>query len=192
MPRYDVVEQHAAFIDAPADTTFAAECDLDLQRSAMIRAIFRARELILGAAHDGSPRPRGLVPWAETIGWRRLAVTPHREIVMGAVTRPWDADVVFRPIPPEEFAAFHEPEFVKIVWNLRAHALKSGASVAFTETRAVATDPVAREKFRRYWSLFSPGIVLIRLVALRLVKQDAERRARQAERSAFAESAIDS
>jgi len=41
----------------------------------------------------------------------------------------------------------------------------------------MATDPAARRKFRRYWSIFSPGIVLIRRVALRLTKLDAERRA---------------
>ena len=44
------------------------------------------------------------------IGWGVLAEVPGREIVMGAVTQPWLADVVFRPIPPEEFASFHEPD----------------------------------------------------------------------------------
>ena len=41
----------------------------------------------------------------------------------------------------------------------------------------VATDPTARAKFRKYWSLASPGIILIRRVASGLVKADAERRA---------------
>jgi len=36
--------------------------------------------------------------------------------------------------------------------------------------------------FRRYWSLFSPGITLIRREALRLVKGDAERLARASAR----------
>ena len=43
-----------------------------------------------------------------------------------------------------------------------------------TETRAVATDPTARAAFRRYWAFFSPGIVLIRLIAIRLVKARAQ------------------
>jgi hypothetical protein len=42
-----------------------------------------------------------------------------------------------------------------------------------------ATDPLARAKFRWYWSMFSPGVLLIRRATLRLVKADAERRARQ-------------
>jgi hypothetical protein len=33
-------------------------------------------------------------------------------------------------------------------------------------------------KFRRYWSLVSPGVVLIRRLSLGLVKTEAERRAR--------------
>ena len=48
-------------------------------------------------------------------------------------------------------------------------------SVFRTETRALATDPVARAKFRRYWSIFSPGILLIRSEGLKLVRRDAER-----------------
>jgi hypothetical protein len=40
----------------------------------------------------------------------------------------------------------------------------------------VATDPAARARFRRYWTLASPGIVLIRWELLRLVKREAERR----------------
>jgi hypothetical protein len=40
------------------------------------------------------------------------------------------------------------------------------ASIFRTETRAVATDAVARAKFRRYWSFLSPGISLIRRAVL--------------------------
>ena len=46
-----------------------------------------------------------------------------------------------------------------------------------TETRVTTTDPTARAKFRWYWARFSPGIVVIRRVALGLLKTDAEHRA---------------
>jgi hypothetical protein len=42
------------------------------------------------------------------------------------------------------------------------------------------TDPSARAKFRRYWVMVSPGVLLIRREMLRLVKREAERRARDA------------
>ena len=40
------------------------------------------------------------------------------------------------------------------------------------------TDAVARSRFRRYWALVSPGVVLIRRQSLRIVKADAEQRSR--------------
>jgi len=50
-------------------------------------------------------------------------------------------------------------------------------SMFITETRAVATDPVARARFRRYWALVSPGVSTIRWLSLRPLKREAERRA---------------
>ena len=182
LPTYDVVERHEIDVNAPAAVTFSASCDLDLQQSTLIAAIFKGRDAILGGAADLTDRPRALVPWAKTLGWRMLADAPDRELVMGAVTRPWEANVVFRPVPSERFASFDEPNWVKIAWTLRVDPVSASRSVARTETRAVATDPIARRRFRRYWSLFSPGIILIRREALRLVKADAERRARASAR----------
>jgi hypothetical protein len=62
--------------------------------------------------------------------------------------------------PSGAFAAFAEPDYVKIVWMLRADPIGDTASIFRPETRAIATDLVARSKFRRYWSLLSPGIIL--------------------------------
>ena len=111
------------------------------------------------------------------LGWGMLAEIPDHEIVMGATTQPWEANVVMRALPPDEFAAFREPGCVKIVWTLRADPTGSAESVARTETRVTTTEPTARAEFRRYWSFFSPGIILIRHIALGLVKKEAERRA---------------
>jgi len=177
LPRYEVVERHQARVAAPAPITLAAACELDLSRSAVIRAIFKSRERILGARPEPARHPPGLAAWVKALGWGVLAEVPGREIVFGAVTQPWRADVVFRALPADEFAAYSEPGWVKIAWTLRADPLGATASIARTETRAATTDPAARAKFRRYWSLFSPGIGLIRRIALRLVKAEAERRA---------------
>ncbi len=177
MPAYEVVERHHIRVAAPAETTFAAACETNLLSSPISRAIFRAREVILGSTPDRTERPSGVLALTKTIGWGVLAEVPGREVVMGAVTQPWQANVTFRPLPPEEFASFNEPGFVKIVWTLRADPIGPHASVFRTETRVIATDAVARRTFRRYWSLLSPGIIIIRAVMLRPVKQEAERRA---------------
>ena len=78
--------------------------------------------------------------------------------------------------PPNDFASFSEPGFVKIAWTLRADPLDDQTSIFRTETRAVATDATARARFRRYWAFASPGIGLIRLLALKPLQRDAEGR----------------
>lgn len=177
MPVYDVAERHHIHVAAPADVTFAAACEQDLMALPVVRAIVKAREILLGGEPDTVARPRGLLALTTSIGWGVLAEAPGREIVMGAVTQPWNANVVFRPLPPDEFIAFHEPDYVKIAWTLRADATGRHESVFRTETRVVTTDAGARAKFRWYWARFSPGIVLIRWLSLGPIRRDAERRA---------------
>jgi hypothetical protein len=55
---------------------------------------------------------------------------------------------VFRALPPDDFAAFSDPDYVKIAWTLRADPAGAKNSVFRSETRVVATDPGARRKFR--------------------------------------------
>lgn len=179
MPDYEVVERHRVRIAAPTEITLAAASQMDLEAPVISRAIFKAREWILGADPDATARPPGLLAMVKSLGWGLLAEIPGREIVMGAVTQPWMANVVFRALPPDEFAAFRQPDYVKIVWTLRADPLGPGESMFRTETRAVATDPAARARFRWYWSFLSPGIILIRWLSLGPLRVEAERRARE-------------
>lgn len=174
MPVYDVVERHHIDVAAPADTTFAVACDQDVMALPIVRAIFKTREIVLGADPDTTSRPHGLLALTKSLGWSVLAEVPGREVVMGAVTQPWYANVVFHRLPPDEFIRFHEPDYVKIVWNLRAAPAGPHQSIFRTETRVVTTDAGARAKFRWYWARFSPGITLIRWLSLRAVRRDAE------------------
>ena len=86
-----------------------------------------------------------------------LAEVPDQQIVMGAVTHPWKANVAFQALPPDGFAAFNAPGYVKIVWTLRADPIGSNDSVFSTQTRAEATDAIARARFRCYWAFFPPA-----------------------------------
>jgi hypothetical protein len=103
-----------------------------------------------------------------------VAEIPGREVVYGAVTQPWKANVVFRGLAAEDFKNFREPGFVKILWTLRVDPATPSDCTFRTETRVVTTDDDARRRFRWYWARFSPGIVLIRQIALRLLKKQAE------------------
>jgi hypothetical protein len=180
MPTYDVVERHHIRVAAPVGITLAAAQELEFGGLPIVRAVMKGRELLLGATHDEQPRPQGLLAQVQSLGWRVLGGTPGREIVLGAVTKPWEANPTFRGLPPGEFAAFCEPGYVKIAWTLRADSIGAHDSIFRTETRAVATDGTASRKFRWYWSFLSPGITLIRWASLRPLKKEAEHRARHA------------
>lgn len=175
MPRYEIAERHHIRVDAPAAITLAAAGAVDLNGSPIVRTIFKAREVLLGAEPDRTPRPRGLVALTTSLGWGVLAEAPGRELVMGGITQPWQANTTFRALPPHEFVTFDDPDYVKIVWTLRADPVNAAQSIFRTETRAIATDAEARRKFRRYWSFLSPGIIVIRWMMLGPLKADAER-----------------
>ena len=175
MPTYDVAERHAVRVAAPPAVTLAVAREVDLQGTPLVRAIFKAREVILAASPDDRPRPRGLLAELQSLGWGMLVELPEREVVLGAVTRPWEPNVTFRALPSEQFAAFSEPGYVKIAWTLRVESIGATDSIFRTETRAVATDPTARARFRRYWAFLSPGIILIRWALLASLKNQAER-----------------
>jgi hypothetical protein len=84
--------------------------------------------------------------------------------------------VKFTPIAPEQFAAYAEPDRVKIAWTLEAETVGPTTTRFAQETRAVATDEAARIKFRRDWRWARFGIVAIRLLMLPAVRRTAQQR----------------
>ena len=176
LPSPEVRELHRTVVGAPAEVTWEAARALDFRRSPVVRAIFRGRELLM-RARPVPGQPGTFLEQVQALGWRLLAEEPGQAVAFGAVTRPWEANVVFRGLSPEEFAGFREPDYARIAWAFRVEPAGE-RSVFSTETRVDTTDDAARRKFRRYWSLMSPGILLIRRESLRLVRREAERRGR--------------
>jgi hypothetical protein len=176
MPTFEVYDRHEIRVAAPAEVTYAAAREMDLDHSRVVHAIFRGRELLMRAKAGERDKSQSFLSEVLSLGWGVLAEGPGREIVIGAVTRPWEANVRFRSIPPADFAVFKEPRYVKIVWNLSVEPLGPAESMFRTETRVATTDAYARKRFRRYWAVFSPGIRLIRRESLGIVKADAEHR----------------
>lgn len=129
---------------APARVTFAAARDAELFQQPLVRAIIRARELVLGASADTAVRPRGLPAETQALGWGALAEIPGRHLVVGAVTRPWQANVTFRAIPPEQFAAFAEPDYVGEFFPNRL-GICPGEERRLISLRPMTCVPAARE-----------------------------------------------
>ncbi|HVH55486.1 MAG TPA: hypothetical protein VM791_04495 [Vicinamibacterales bacterium] len=177
MPRYDVVDRMQVDVKAPAEITLATAEQQDLMNAPGVSAIFRARQVVMGAGFEMRELPKPLLEQVKALGWVELARVPEREVVLGAVTQPWKGDVTFRSVAPERFAAFAEPGYVKIAWTLRADPLGSNASRFRSETRAIATDEESRQRFRNYWSLVAPGVWLIRRLSSAPMRRRAEREA---------------
>jgi putative NADPH-quinone reductase len=174
MPEYDVRLHHQIKIHAPAAVAFDAIQHADFDRSPVVQALFRAREILLGARHAPTALPHGLSAQLETLGWRIIASEPGRELVFGTVTQPWQANPRFQGLTSQEFVRFDTPGYAKLALTLRVDSLGDGMSLAQTETRVQTTDSASHARFRRYWALVAPGIELVRIVLLAQVKAAAE------------------
>jgi hypothetical protein len=180
IPAPEILERHSIDVNAPADVVMATAKEIELLDSPVIRALFRARELALGGKPDTRQHPNTLMEQMLSIGWVVLAERAGREVVFGSVTQPWETAPVFRSIPADDFLAFAEPGWVKIVWTLRADPIDDDRAAFQTETRVCTTDAAARERFRTYWSFVAPGVKLIRTAMLKPIKRAAEDRMRPA------------
>jgi hypothetical protein len=178
LPAYEVREVHRTIVDAPPELTYAAAEALDFQESALVKGVFKGRELLMRAKPQAG-EPQSFLSEVRSLGWRVLDEKPGQHLVMGAVTQPWKADVQFRGLGPDEFVSFNEPGYAKIAWTIAVEPNGATGSVFRTETRVMTTDADSRRRFRRYWTMVSPGVLLIRREMLRLVRREAERRMQQ-------------
>ena len=179
LPTYEVSERDETRVDAPVSVTYEVGKEVNPNHSPLVRAIFQTRQSLMGGRGSAALPNRPLLQMTKDMGWGVLAEIPDRVIVMGAFTQPWQAQVRFHALPPDQFAAFHQPGYVKIVWTIEADSVGPSRSIARTQTRVETTDPASRGRFRTYWSKFSPGILVIRKQMLAQIKAEAERRARE-------------
>jgi molecular chaperone DnaK len=128
------------------------------------------RERIMGS-RPGVRVPRGLLEELEGLGWGCLVKRRGELFVGGAVCQPWLADVKFRAVPPEAFAAFAEPDLVKIAWTLETQSRGPTLTELRSETRVAATDDAARKRFLGYWRWARVGIYTIRWLLLPAIRR---------------------
>ena len=186
LPTYDVSERHETAVRAPVSVTYAAARELDLQRSGIVRAILKSRQLITGDDDEVLER-RPFLDQVHAMGWGVLREVPGRALVFGAVTKPWESNMTFHALSPEKFAAFNKPGWAKILWTVevdpavptpKAPNAANERSVFRTRMRVATTDATSRKRFSSYWGNMKPAVMLIRQQALGMLRSDAERRAR--------------
>jgi hypothetical protein len=157
LPRWDVGKRHAIELDAPPERVWAALHETTLGDMPVARFLFRLRGL-------PSAPERGLL---ELEGFQRIAEEPPRELVVGAVGRPW---VLTAQLERDaDLRTFSDPGFAKLALNVTY----DGRLLA-TETRVQLTDSRSRLLFKLYWLVIGPFSGVIRRRWLRAIKRRVE------------------
>ena len=181
LPRYDLRDAYQVVVLAPVDVVYRAVLDRDFLRLPLVRAFFAIRELPARAWHrlTGAPplpaTPRATLANLTRIGaFTLLAERPGRELVLGAVGRPWMPDYASTRISAAAFAEFEEPGYAKIAWSWIVKPLGAGQTLLVCEWRTQLTDDEARAHFQRYWTVVSRGVRLLARIGLSRIKVDCE------------------
>jgi len=168
--------RHTILIHAPADFVMEQVRVFPMESLWGVRALIRLRAWLLGAKNQAKPKRIGLVEQMLGLGWGCLAEVPGAYFVAGGACRPWQGDVVFESMSPEEFATYAAADMVKIAWTLEVDRLGPELTRFATETRVAATDEDSARKFRWYWQRFGAGIALIRWMLLPALRRVTEQR----------------
>ena len=162
LPAWEFVERHAV----------AVACRDGRRVLAAVRAVTPADAPVLRVlfALRGLPARGGESLWEQLlrVGFVEVGKAPGRELVAGAVGRPWRLTERLRLVP--DFRAFDDPGWAKMAlgfwWDGR---------VLSTETRIRLTDEPARRAFARYWRVVRPASALTRRSWLAAARRRAER-----------------
>ncbi len=159
LPDYDVRTRNSLALAAPEDHVWEAIRSTTLAELRVARHLFRIRGLPSGPDRA----------FLELEGFRRLAEAPGRELVVGAVGKPWS--------PRGGLVHGGDPRtFVDAGYALMAlNVTYNGATLA-TETRVRCTDASARLRFRIYWLAVRPFSGIIRNDWLRAIARRATSR----------------
>jgi hypothetical protein len=175
-PIYQFKESYTIPVRASARSVFKAVSKVTADEIPLYRPLVWLRrggasgpESILNPP-DGVP----LITVATRTTFVKLAETPDREMVLGAVVLAPPGVRLAVASTPESFKALAAPGFAKAVMNFSVHPLGEGWTLIRTETRVFASDPASRDVFARYWRVILPGSALLRNMWLRAIKTRAE------------------
>jgi hypothetical protein len=160
---------------APATRALEVARHFDLARSSLVHALFWLRTLperIAVAEHRLPPAPDLRL---DAIGHGADGFTVLEDsrdrLVVGAIGRFWQPHIEFAPTDPARFAAFSEPGWGKVVWQLSCAPASAGSRLCF-DLAISATDDESWQKLARYYRLIGPFSRLIRRRELRLIALD--------------------
>ena len=153
----------------PPVVAWAAIRHGDLGRQPLVHSLFALRTIASRTRHEPLKLSLdALVSSEARPGFGVLFEAPPTEVVVGAIGKVWSIDIPFVHVPsPAAFAAFRQPDFVKVAWSFRLAPLGAKHTAVAFELRVDATDEAAWQKFERYFRYVGPFSRLIRRSLMR-------------------------
>lgn len=181
---FDVTEVHSIQVRARPEIVFSAMKEVRLdEMSGMVRFLLSLRsipERMVGREGVTAPAARPLLSCMLDNGFVLLGEEEQCEIAFGrmapaSIGRVWKASSsVDVPLAgPDEFLAFHDPEYIKVAANLMMEPDDEGGFVVRTESRCLAMSSRALREFLPYWRIIRPFSGLIRRLWLRGIRAHA-------------------
>ncbi len=190
MPDFDATIVEHIVVDAPPETVYEATRTMDFLQihSPMMDAAMFIRGVPLKVAQTLGNKPAPPPPPAMRLGdmfddtaepevlegWLALAEVEGRELVFGAIGKVWQSDIDWKTVPRDEFQAFDEPDFAKIVVNFSVRHYGLTRTLLSYEARTRGTDAEARKKFLRYWWIVDRFVSYVMRAAVKTAKELAE------------------
>jgi hypothetical protein len=186
IPRPQLSEIDRIDVAAPAADVWAHLRRGELAHSLPIRALFKLRTITSSSA-GASPTIRidSLRSTPEEPGFQVLIDEPPDEFAVAAIGKVWCLDIPFVHVADERaFAAFAQPDFVKVAWAIRVLPRGEQTCRVEVEVRVAATNEAAWRKLRRYFRVIGPFSRFIRHSLLRRLARQAAASIRSAARAA--------
>jgi hypothetical protein len=182
LPAYDVVLTEHVVVEAVPEIVFAAAKNFGFltTRAPLVTALMTLRSVPSRLSGRGAVTPPTLLLAKDSQalpGWVHLGEVPGREVAFGAVGDFWKADITWRDVPAEAFAAFAEPGWGKIACHLLVRPDGPGRSILSYECRTATTDLTSRARMSRYWWLIRPFVAYILRAVLHTIRGNVESRA---------------
>ncbi|HEX9895895.1 MAG TPA: hypothetical protein VGA78_18330 [Gemmatimonadales bacterium] len=166
LPHFDAVLRQRVVVPVPPAQTWTLLERLDFAQ--LLPPVGRAIEdmravpdFMLRIARQAlrvSPDARFLLQDAARYGFILLEGKPGRHVLLGAVGKLWKSRIELVPVGRDEFVAFDDPKYVKLLTGFLVKPFGTARSNFRHETRFRATDDTARAHFQRTWEETEPYV----------------------------------
>jgi len=152
MPEYEIHRTHTIIITESPERVYDVLWQVRGSDMTLARALSRIRNF--GVQAEGESEQMPLLRFFTQPGaWTLLLDERPRLLALGLIWKPGkpvNAEGIHAAATREEFIAFDDPGWVKVIWCFRLEPTVSGTRL-ISESRVHGTDPAGSRRFRRLW-----------------------------------------